>query len=72
MKNTLNINESFICRIWESADEFCNGIRTTDGEPVKILNIGTCNSDSGPDFKNALIRIGDETYLGGHRDTQGS
>jgi hypothetical protein len=74
MKNTLNINESFICRIWESRNEFYSGLKTTDGEPVKVINYGMHNSDSGPDYKNALVQIGAKTYSGDieiHRDFKG-
>lgn len=74
MKNTLNINESFICRIWETGDEFYGGLKTTDGEPVKVIDIGSRNSDSGPDYKNARIQIGGKTYVGDvevHRDFKG-
>lgn len=36
----------------------------TSGEPVSILNPGMLNKDSGPDFFNARIRIGDTLWAG--------
>jgi hypothetical protein len=70
----LNINENFISKIWETGKEFYSGLKTTDGEPVKVVDIGISNYDSGPDYKNARIQIGDKTYLGDveiHRDFKG-
>lgn len=37
---------------------------TTDGESIAILFPGTLNHNSGPDFINAKIRIGDTTLAG--------
>ncbi len=45
---------------------------TADGLPVRILFQGHWNGDSGPDFLNAKIRIGDEVLSGDveiHRKT---
>lgn len=33
-------------------------------QPVKIINPGTLNSDAGPDFFNASVRIGGERWVG--------
>ena len=74
LPKTLNINESFICRIWEGGSEYYSNLQTSDGLPVKVLDFGKHNHDSGPDYKNARIKIGDKTYNGDveiHRDFKG-
>lgn len=40
-------------------------LQTTSGEGISIISPGTWNTDSGPDFLNARIRIG-ETLLAGN------
>ena len=38
---------------------------STDGEKVEVLNPGTYNeSDSGPDFSTAKLKIGETTWVG--------
>ena len=59
----LNLNESFISRIWTNEDYY-NGLKTTDGRQVKIINFGIPNSDSGADFKDALVQIDDILFSG--------
>ena len=39
-------------------------LRTTDGEIVEILRPGLHNFDSGPDFFNASVRIGNQQWAG--------
>jgi hypothetical protein len=46
-------------RLFERAD-----LQTTDGEELEIFSAGVHNSDSGPDFQNARIRIGDTVWAG--------
>jgi hypothetical protein len=74
MKSKLNINESFICRIWEGGSNYFSNLLTTDNEPVVILDAGKRNYDGGPDYKNAKVRIGTKTLTGDievHRDFSG-
>lgn len=71
MSSKLNINENFICRIWEAGDQFYSNLVTAGNEPVEIISIGSRNNDAGPDYKNAKIRIGGKVYTGDveiHRD----
>lgn len=71
MKPKLNINEDFICRLWEGGDTYYSGLVTDSGEDVEVLEHGARNYDSGPDYKNAKIRIGDKVFTGDievHRD----
>lgn len=60
----LNINESFICRIWEGSESYYSNLLTSDGEEVTVIEVGNRNYDSGPDFLNSKIRIGGKTYSG--------
>ncbi len=71
MKPKLNINESFICKIWEGGAEYYSGLVADNGEDIEIVDYGTRNYDSGPDYKNAKVKIGGKVYSGDveiHRD----
>ena len=56
--------EIVLARIWEEQRFQTNNLHTTDGREVQIIRCGQRNSDSGPDFRQALIRIGDQVYAG--------
>ncbi|GAB6011713.1 DUF2851 family protein, partial [Viscerimonas tarda] len=43
---------------------FQRDLKTTDGAPVEVIDAGTHNTDGGPDFFNAKIKIGDKTWAG--------
>ncbi|MFA5404736.1 MAG: DUF2851 family protein [Ignavibacteria bacterium] len=59
----LNLNENFISRIWRDKMHY-NNLKTTDGKPVEILDYGTVNKDSGADYKNAKVSIGNNIFRG--------
>ena len=46
-------------RLWPVAD-----MVATDGRRVRVIDPGQLNSDSGPDFFNAKVIIGDKTWAG--------
>lgn len=46
-------------RLWEYGT-----LRTDDGRRVEVLDPGLHNHDSGPDFFNAKVKIGDRTWAG--------
>lgn len=52
----LNLNENFICRIWENPDYYSN-LKTDDGQEITILDFGVRNKDSGPDYFDAKILL---------------
>ena len=59
----LGLNENFICRIWEN-ESYYTGLKTCKNEPVEILDYGKKNSDAGPDYKDAKVKISGVTYSG--------
>jgi hypothetical protein len=60
----LHIPEDFLRVIWQRQQFDSSRLHTSDGQPVRILSPGIANTDGGPDFRNAKIRIGDTTFLG--------
>jgi hypothetical protein len=71
LKPKLNINEDFICRIWDGGISYYTSLVTDSGEDVEVIDHGTRNYDSGPDYKNAKVKIGGKTLTGDieiHRD----
>src|SRR3984957_18102260 len=56
--------EDFLHYIWKFRLFDRADLKTTDGEELEIYSAGMHNSDSGPDFQNARIRIGDTTWAG--------
>lgn len=59
----LNLNENFISRIWRDK-LYYSDLKTTDGKPVKVLDYGVLNKDSGADYKNARVKIEDKIFAG--------
>lgn len=57
------MNESFLSYLWKYR-HLNREIRTESGDQLTILHPGDQNSDSGPDFFNARIRIGSTTWAG--------
>jgi hypothetical protein len=39
-------------------------LRTVDGEPLEVIHPGSHNTDAGPDFLGARVRIGGEVWAG--------
>ncbi len=64
MNTPKNMPEEFLQYIWESRQFISKDIETTQGETLEILNPGKRNTDSGPDFFNAKIRIGQTIWAG--------
>lgn len=58
------MKEEFLHFIWEHRLFNQLDLQTTEGEKLEIIAPGTLNSDSGPDFFNAKIRIGDTIWAG--------
>lgn len=58
------MQESLLQFIWQYSLYSPAGLRTTDGEPVTIVHPGKRNTDAGPDFTEARIRIGPALFIG--------
>ncbi len=56
--------EDFLHYVWKFRLFDRIGLQTNDGEELEILSAGMHNSDSGPDFHNARIRIGETIWAG--------
>lgn len=59
------MNEALLQFIWQHSLYNPASLQTADGEPVTIINPGLRNTNAGPDFLNARIKIG-TTTLAGH------
>ncbi|MCD4663778.1 MAG: DUF2851 family protein [Bacteroidales bacterium] len=57
------MTEEFLYYIWKFR-LFDQNINLTTGENIKIIDVGVHNLDSGPDFFNAKIKIGNTTWAG--------
>jgi hypothetical protein len=58
------MKEEFLQFIWKYGLFTKSGLKTVDGRSIEIISSGQPNSDSGPDFFNAKIRIGETTWAG--------
>ena len=58
------VPEEFLHFVWENRLFFPDNLETIEGEPLEILNAGRRNTNAGPDFFNAKIRIGETTWAG--------
>jgi hypothetical protein len=56
--------EDFLHYVWKFRLFEWADLQTTDGEELEIFSAGLHNSDSGPDFQNARIRVGDTVWAG--------
>lgn len=58
------MKEEFLQFVWKYGLFSKAGLATTDGRLLEIISAGQANSDSGPDFFNARIRIGETIWAG--------
>jgi hypothetical protein len=58
------MREDFLHFLWRWKRFDGNGLQTTTGEALEILHPGELNTDAGPDFFNAKIRIGETLWAG--------
>ena len=56
--------EDLLQFIWEAGLYDGENLRTTDGEPVEVIKAGRIQMNSGPDLRDALVRIGDQLWAG--------
>ena len=58
------VPEAFVQDLWARQSLDPDRCQTTTGASVRIVNPGTLNTDAGPDFRDAEVRIGDVTWRG--------
>ncbi len=58
------MREDFLYYLWRTHCFEVTNLHTTEGESLEILHFGAYNPNSGPDFVNARIRLGDTTWAG--------
>ncbi len=64
MNAPFNLPEEFLHYIWENRLFEKVGMKTTAGEAISVIQQGKRNSDAGPDFFNARVKIGDTEWAG--------
>ncbi|HAH23147.1 MAG TPA: DUF2851 domain-containing protein [Prolixibacteraceae bacterium] len=63
-KPTKQMKEDFLQFIWKHGLYLKDKLETTDGEALEIISAGQSNQDSGPDFFNARVRMGQTSWAG--------
>jgi len=58
------IQEDLLYYIWKTKTFDMSNLKTSDGQVIEIIQFGTQNMDSGPDFSNGKIKIGDTLWVG--------
>jgi hypothetical protein len=56
--------EDFLHYVWKFRLFNRINLRTTEGEELEVYSAGIHNTNAGPDFQNARIRIGETTWAG--------
>jgi len=62
-QQTKPMREEFLYYIWENR-LIDKDLKTVEGEAVEVVTTGYRNTDSGPDFLEAKIQIGDKLWAG--------
>lgn len=58
------MTEAFLHHIWKFRLYDKNNLATTESESIEVLKTGQHNSDAGPDFFNAQLKIGETVWAG--------
>jgi hypothetical protein len=58
------MTEDFLHYVWKTRQYNQSHLITTQGEPIQVIDPGTHNKDSGPDFFNARLKIGTHYWAG--------
>lgn len=58
------MKEDFLHYIWQHQYLNKTDLATTSGEPLQVLRVGFYNTDAGPDFREAILRIGEVEWAG--------
>lgn len=60
----IHLTEDILHFVWKHALFDLDDLMTTEGESLQFISRGKLNQNSGPDFSNAKIKIGDTTWVG--------
>ncbi len=63
-KILVNLTERQFLQIWYSQNLKTIYLTATDGRKIEVIRRGKWNFDTGPDFKSALLRIGNQLQQG--------
>lgn len=58
------MQERLLHTIWQYSLYSSSGLKTTDGEDITIMHPGRYNTNAGPDFLEAKIKVGNTTLAG--------
>lgn len=58
------MRENFLYYIWQHRKLNVLPLQTTQHEPLEIISVGLLNLNSGPDFFNGRLRIGEQLWAG--------
>ncbi|GAB3829490.1 DUF2851 family protein [Pontibacter rugosus] len=58
------MKEDFLHYIWQHQYFDKTALATTGGETLQVLRVGFYNTDAGPDFKEAILRVGEVEWSG--------
>ncbi|WP_319479045.1 DUF2851 family protein [uncultured Draconibacterium sp.] len=64
MADPQNMPEEFLQYIWQNKLFTTNHLQTVEGDRLEIIDQGRKNTDSGPDFFNAKIKLNETTWAG--------
>jgi len=58
------VREDFLYHVWKFQKYDPEGLKTSEGESLKVFHPGIQNGLEGPDFFNAKVQIGDQLWAG--------
>ena len=58
------MKEDLLHYLWKHKLFFSDAIKTSAGEEITIVSVGSHNHNTGPDFFNAKIKIGTQLWAG--------
>jgi len=58
------MKEDFLHHLWKFKLFNRHNLKTTEGETVEVINTGQHNTDAGPDFFNAKVKVGNTLWAG--------
>lgn len=58
------MNEKFLHYIWQNKLFEAHTLQTSDGKKIEVIDVGRANTDAGPDFFNAKLKINGTLWAG--------